>query len=306
MIPKYIITDLSIEKILDTREMAPPKEVPQEAPQNLPSSTGLVQRIKDIVYRIGVYFKLDNLAIAQLPLRPSAVYMPILQPFEDITFHGPTIGPPNTIEVTDIDIWSLPAQTCSMDIHWVFKGFSQRDGSVNWRDTITMKFFTNSGPNKEIVEIPLSSPSKTECNGDRSNRCSATPINSRTMIASPQHFYRRSDDEYTFNRDYIQFYYGRDGEDEFIAFHTDTNGRAEDNYLIPSRFPSCTVPRQDPSDVYTRQWVGDRQMVPAVPGWSYYEMYDKHRQFKILGDDKPYYDGDALMFTCFFPCPRIG
>ncbi|KAK6519958.1 hypothetical protein TWF506_000252 [Arthrobotrys conoides] len=288
--------------------MAPPKELHRATSQNVPRSAGLVQRIKDIIYQIGVYFKLDNLAVSQLTLKPSTVYMPILQPFEDITFRGPTIGPPSTIESTDVDVWSLPVRTCSMDVHWVFTAQANGNRDLTWKDTITMKFFTNSGPNKEIVELPLSStPAKTECNGVSLNACSATPVTSRTMTASPQHFYRRSNDEWTFNRDYIQFYYGRSGENEFIAFHTDTNGHAEDNYLIPSRFPSCTVPRQDPADMYSRDWVNEKQTVTGIPSFSHYELWDKHRRFTVRGgpNNGVYYDGDAMMFTCFFPCARI-
>ncbi|RVD87074.1 uncharacterized protein DFL_005321 [Arthrobotrys flagrans] len=278
---------------------------PPEPSKNAPRSTSIIQKIQEIITQIGVYFRLDALSLSQLPLPPSKIYVPILQPFEDITFHGPTIGPPNTIDTTSIDIWSLPVQTCSMDIHWIFRGQPTSNNDMIWTDTITMKFFTNSGPNKEIVEIPLSTPAKTECTGDNADRCSAAPSGLRTITASPQHYYRHSDDEYAFNRDYIHFYYGLPGENEFIAFHTDTNGHAEDNYLIPSRFPRCTVARQDPSNAYTRQWVNTQETVRGIPGWTL-PYLKRHRQFKVQGDDKTYYDGDAMMFTCFFPCPRIG
>ncbi|KAK6344658.1 hypothetical protein TWF718_006616 [Orbilia javanica] len=279
--------------------MAPPKLPPREDHQPL------ISKIKSIILAIGVFFHLDALSLSQLPLQPSQVYIPIIQPFEDITFHGPTIGPANTIEASDV--WSLPDRTCSMDVHWVFRGARTNSYDLIWKDTITIKYFTNSGPNGEIVEIPLSSPAKTECTGDNRDRCSASPVGLLTMTASPQHFYRNSRDEYTFNRDYIHFYYGLPGKDGFVAFHTDTNGHPEDNYLIPTRFPRCTVAQQDPSEEYSRQWV-DKMDPPVggIAGWSYPFYTAAHREFRIRSEDRAWYDGDALTFNCLFPCPKLG
>ncbi|KAK6496947.1 hypothetical protein TWF481_001928 [Arthrobotrys musiformis] len=273
--------------------------MPPSAAPDFASGDGkrLIQIIRDIITKIGNNFKLDALGVSQLSLQPGRTYMPVIQPFEDITFRGPTIGPANSVDVRDVDIWKLPEQTCRMDINWVFRGQDTSGGWVRWQDTINIKWFTNHGdPDGPIVEIPLSPTNqpRTECSGDNNYRCLSTPENLLTMQASPQHFNRNSRDEYTFNRDYIQFYYGNPGDAGFISFHTDTNGHAEDNYLIPARFPSCTKPTEDPSDKYFRDWDALRNGPYGTT--ESYAHWTVHRLFTITEPDggvTKWYDGDV-------------
>ncbi|KAK6340086.1 hypothetical protein TWF730_001859 [Orbilia blumenaviensis] len=274
--------------------MAPSENRPPPPPTPPRKELTVVERIQDVIVQISNYMRIDKSELLAKPMKSFPPYMPILQPYENITFNGPTIGPPNTVE--EVDVWR--EGTCRMDIFWTFMGTPTHDFDVIWKDMIFMTFYIKTKTDNEWRLEPIGTP-RTKCVGKTEEACFSALPNRLTMRAIPQHQNRNSRDPFTFNRDYIQFYYGEDTDPGFLAFHTDTNGNAEDNYLIPTRFPRCTPYEPDTSPKYYREWIPNDPLFLQVA----------HRVFRVTGDDgqvTDYWDGDALRFSCLFPCPTIG
>ncbi|KAK6522956.1 hypothetical protein TWF281_002383 [Arthrobotrys megalospora] len=228
------------------------------------------------------------------PQLETPVYMPVIQPFENITFEGPTLNPPNTVEASEAWVET----DCHLKVDWVFKGFNHwPSGDLTWDNTIDMSFSVINRDNPdnpvEVALDPVDTPVR-DCKETDQRQCTLQLPNRLKMRASPQHLNRLPWKEATFSRSYIQFYYGEPGQPGFMAFHTDSNGNPEDDYHDQSRIPWCTRygPRQ-PTDQYSFKWVGV----------DYGVAYPTHRKFFI--DGREYFDGDAVSFECTFPCPRL-
>ncbi|KAF3928429.1 hypothetical protein ABW20_dc0100598 [Dactylellina cionopaga] len=157
---------------------------------------------------------------------------------QDVIQKPPFSPPRGGIRVADAD----PAAICRVKIEWIYLA-EPKSGTFDliWKDYINISAFLQ--PYNGTAEIDVTqrdNTSKRVCNGYEDNQCRQDITNRNVLRASPQHALRDMTKEEGKNRDYIQFYYGPFLRDPLTVWHTDHNGKIDDDYWSFDQFyPFC-------------------------------------------------------------------